>query len=101
MTENWLRMKLAPRVRAATGFPWKPYAMRHFAATYRYFEWRDLIRVRDWLGHESVKQTETYVKTIQHLFPGQPDPRAKPARNPRVSFPGPGVESTAESSEIL
>jgi site-specific recombinase XerD len=99
MTENWLRIHLAPRVRTATGFPWKPYSMRHFAATYRYYEWRDLIRVRDWMGHESVKQTETYVKTIQQLFPGRIDPLAKPARNPAHSYAQGGAGSFTSSQE--
>ena len=39
-----------------------PYALRHTCATRLYERTRDLMLVRDWLGHTNVKMTERYAK---------------------------------------
>lgn len=39
-----------------------PYALRHTCATRLYERTRDLMLVRDWLGHTNIKMTERYAK---------------------------------------
>lgn len=64
--EDRLRHQLLNKYARQVWKPYYPYIMRHWCATARCVEWLDdprcLIRVKNWMGHKKINQTEKYIE---------------------------------------
>ena len=72
-TKDYLR-KILSKTGKQVWSDYHPNISRHWCATARYIEWRDIYKVAKWHGHKNINRTANYIHLAEQYY--QQDPKS-------------------------
>ena len=71
-TKDYLR-KILSKTGKQVRLDYHPNISRHWCATTRYIEWRDIYKVAKWHSHKNINRTANYIHLAEQYY--QQDPK--------------------------